>query len=41
MPHGDSLPTYSSHTGGEADNETMCSEVESGRIGGIECWERS
>lgn len=30
-PHG-------AHTPGEADNETLCSEVKSGMIGGIRCW---
>lgn len=37
-PDGDSLPTRSSHTTREADGETLCSEVESGRIGAIRCW---
>lgn len=32
---GDSLPTWSSHTGEEADHEIWCPEEESGRIEGI------
>lgn len=37
-PEGASLPTWSSRTAREADNETLCSEVESGRIGAVRCW---
>lgn len=38
MLYGDFLHTHSSHTNVEADNETLCSEEESGRIGGSKCW---
>ena len=38
MRYGDFLHTHSSHTSVEADNETLCSEEESGRIVGSKCW---
>lgn len=38
MLYGDFLHTHSSHTSMEADNETLWSEEESGRIGGSKCW---
>ena len=40
MLHGDSVSTWSSHSGEEADN-ISCPEEESGRIEGIKCWGRS